>query len=217
MLTIKRLITVAGTGLLLMLWSTAYFSLSLQAAEASSRSRLGKESSSPSTRSDTAKNLSEGYAILQDLMRQEARVRGVLAIRTLTPESKSILNAIAVAAEDLLEDLASFAKQDTSLLGQDRGLPTVEKLVRDAIAGEVTRSILYGNQERFRKELLLSQIQATEYTRYLLTSLAELETNAERRALLKNKSLVWKTLRQRLLRTFEISPQNHHENNRSRS
>jgi hypothetical protein len=206
MLTIKRLITVAGTGLMLMVGGTAYFSPSLPAAEVSTKSRVGKESTAPLTRSDTAKNLSEGYAILQDLMRQEARVRGVLAIRTLTPESKSILNAIAEAAEDLLQVLEGFAKKDPALFGQDRGLPVAENLAREAIAGEVTRSILYGNQERFRKELLLSQIQATEYTRYLLTSLAELETNAERRTLLKNKSLVWKTLRQRLLRTFEISP-----------
>lgn len=144
------------------------------------------------------KELSQGYALLKELMEDEAKVSEVLMIRSGSKELEALCRDISSASKNVLGDLKSFAKTGRLLSRQENGLPTTEKSARESISGEITRNILSGDKTVFRQELLLSQIQATEYGQHLLSVIANQEFNSERRKLLLQRAGAWKSLRQRV-------------------
>jgi hypothetical protein len=144
------------------------------------------------------KELSQGYTLLRELMEDEANVSQALILRTGSKELEALCRDISSASKSVLGDLRSFAKADRTLVREENGLPTMEKAARESISGEITRNILWGNKTLSRQELLLSQIQATEYGQHLLLVIANQEFNSERREVLQQRANTWKSLRQRV-------------------
>ncbi|MDG2031161.1 MAG: hypothetical protein P8J45_09180 [Phycisphaerales bacterium] len=132
-----------------------------------------------------AVQLNAGYGLLINLLEQEARVDGLLSIRTLPPSTTQLVKAIARDASVGAAELKS-AKDDPPVINWDsEGLPVTEIEARNLIASQTSLKLLSTSGKAGELELLLSQLKATEYIAALSSSLLGRDRSEARRAVLK--------------------------------
>ena len=113
-----------------------------------------------------------GFTLLHDLLASEARVDGILMLKSATPETEQLLNDIAQASVEMRDQLDDMAKADPALTREASGLPMIESVAREGIASDTTLALLGAGSEDFEFLMLLSQEKAMSYGRHLARSLA---------------------------------------------
>ncbi|MBI1370624.1 MAG: hypothetical protein GC162_18455 [Planctomycetes bacterium] len=124
--------------------------------------------------------LSSGYALLYDLLDQEANVDKLLIVRDASEPTKTLIKNIAEAARSARDQIKQFADADAHLSLGDPGLPSVESQTRAAIKSEMTKELLTG--DHFELNLLVAQVKATQYAAYLARVLSKADGDAKRSA-----------------------------------
>ena len=130
--------------------------------------------------------LSYGYAQLHDLMKRESGVSDLLMIRDVSEPTQALIELVADTAADAAERIEAYADEDKSLQLSDTGLPSIETDTRSAIAAATAGLLLTGDHAE--RDLLLTQIKATQYAEYLTSTLAKADPDARRTAYLNELS-----------------------------
>jgi len=129
--------------------------------------------------------LSEGYALLYDLLSKEKHVNLLLLVKKETPQLKAVIKKIAEGSGEIANELETLSKANPPLNLKVTNLPRVEQDARAIIDSETGKALLKVKGVPFEFKLLHSQVQGMSYGAYLAKALAEVETNATRKAFLQ--------------------------------
>ena len=138
--------------------------------------------------------LNKGYALLLDLLKDEARVSQVLAIKNAPPGIRSLLRRISSTASTNRDSIGKLLGKDPAIAPTGLGLPSIEVDARDHIAEDQTSVLLTSSGEMFVFRILLTQDRASAYAAALATSLANLDPNVARRDLCNAIARDWEVL-----------------------
>lgn len=115
---------------------------------------------------------SEAMALAWELLNENKDVGGILAIKSVTPATRALIEEIASSCRRSAKAIEEVARsQDLSL--EDDGLPTAERRVRAAIRAARTRELLLTFGSEFERSLVLAQIEAMGYASALLQEVAD--------------------------------------------
>lgn len=123
--------------------------------------------------------LDHGYSILLELMKDEAKVDQILAIKSVSKGTNELLKSISATANDTIEQVNGSVKLQPLLLLGKSGLPTIESDARSRIANTQTVRLLVAG-ESFELKILLTQEKAMGYATALAESLAAADPNEKR-------------------------------------
>lgn len=123
--------------------------------------------------------LDAGYVILRELLSDEARLDGILVIKSTNKATESLLRDISSSSGEMLDQLDQMAKSNPKLTMKFNGLPQVEVLVRDSIASRTGAMLLSSEDEEFEYLVLMTQDKALSYGFHLAKSLASMEVNSK--------------------------------------
>ena len=126
-----------------------------------------------------------GYALLVDLLEQEARVDGLFAIRTFPEPTERVIGGIAEDAGRGAADLRAAAGRAPAISLETPGLPTIEMEARNLIANRTSLRLLASSGADCELELLLAQDKAVEYVLGLSAALQGEAVEPERIRILK--------------------------------
>lgn len=145
------------------------------------------------------RQLSEGYALLYNLLEQNRQVDQATRIpfRSVSDDTAALLSDIATASGNTADYLYNLAETSPLLGLDDTGLPAIEQATRESIEAQTRRNLLAGERDKFELHLLLSQAEATRYAAHLASQLAEADDHAARRALLEQVHDRFQQLHQR--------------------
>ena len=143
-----------------------------------------------------------GYSLLDQILADEARVGGILLLRSASEPTEQLVRQIAEAAQTARAELAAFADQTPWLRFDRPGLPAVEIAVREAITRQLRHQLLF--EGRFERNLLLTQVDATRYVAALARALREQEDDDERRVFLKALAGAWDQWHARALERLAV-------------
>ncbi|MEE2908067.1 MAG: hypothetical protein VX527_09590 [Planctomycetota bacterium] len=121
-----------------------------------------------------------GFTLLHQLLASEARVDGILMLKSAGPGTELLLKDIAEACVEMRDQLDDMAHADPTLTREASGLPMIESVARDGIASDTTLALLGADSQDFEFLMLLSQEKAMSYGRHLAQSLAASDPNPER-------------------------------------
>ena len=138
--------------------------------------------------------LNKGYALLLDLLKDEARVSQILAIKNASPGVRSLLKRISSTASANRDEIDKLLGETPALAPTGLGLPSIEVAARDRIAEDQTSVLLTSSGETFALRILLTQDRASGYASALASSLANLDPNVARRDLCKAIARDWGVL-----------------------
>ena len=138
------------------------------------------------TASATARN--EGYALLHELVSKQKDVSKILIIKKEKSDVHAVIKEISVVSHEAAKRLEAFAAQDKSINLKARGLPLVEEKTRASIESARTKQLLGSSKRKFELALLLTQTEALTYGNHMAKSLAQIETEPQRRAYLNQLS-----------------------------
>lgn len=141
--------------------------------------------------------LNDGYALLYDFVNQNQGVGTLLIIKSTPESTATLVREIAKASAEATTKLKAFAKQDPTLGYDQTGLPEVETASRKAISSATASALLTSSGEAFERQLLLSQIEGTNYGASLARVLIEYDDNPDRREWLKETADRFASLHQR--------------------
>ena len=111
-----------------------------------------------------------GFALLYELCEKQRKADGVYVLKSGSATVKGVVQEIA-AANGVMADALKSATERGEAVGDLKatGLPGVEVSAREAIEGQRTKAILFG--EDWEKVMVLSQLEATSYGAALAGSL----------------------------------------------
>lgn len=124
--------------------------------------------------------LNAGYALLYDLMSEEAKVAEILKIKHADKQLSQLLQDISAVAKDAVKQLDTYKTEDPSLKMDKTHLPAVEVSSRSYIKNATTVDLLLPGRTRFETLMLLSQFSAMRYGRYIAVSLETADANFAR-------------------------------------
>jgi len=130
-------------------------------------------------------DLSEGYALLYDLVFKEKQSSQLSIIKTMSPELKSLLERISETSKVTAQELETLARIDPPLNLQVTHLPRIEQAARESIDKEKTKQMIRSTGVDLEFNMVSSQLAAMNYAAHLARSLAVVETNPRRKALLQ--------------------------------
>lgn len=114
---------------------------------------------------------SEAMALAWGLLKENQDVAGILAIKSVSDDTETLVREIAAAGRQAAVTLEGVARREGLPLDDD-GLPAAERRVRASIRARMTRELLLGSGAAFERSLLLSQIEALGYASNLLEEVA---------------------------------------------
>jgi hypothetical protein len=129
-------------------------------------------------------DLSEGYALLYDLVAKEKQASQLSVIKTISPELKSLLERISDTSKVTAKELDTLARIDPPLNLKATHLPRIERAARESIDKETTKEILRSTGVDLEFNMVSSQLAAMNYAAHLARSLAVIETNPRRKEFL---------------------------------
>ncbi len=135
---------------------------------------------------ESQKQVSQGYALLYDLVSRNKDVSKILILKSVSPEGKQLIDDIAAACTDATHQLETYAKTDPTLHLKDMGLPHMEQATRDAIDKAKSKELLLAHKSTFERDLLLTQSESMNYGKYLAGQVAAADTDPERKAWLNS-------------------------------
>lgn len=135
--------------------------------------------------SSAKEDLSEGYALLYDLVAKEKQASQLSVIKTISPELKSLLERISETSKATAKELETLARVDPPLNLKATRLPRIERAARESIDKETTQQILRGTGVALEFNMVSSQLAAMNYAAHLARSLTVVETNPRRKEFLQ--------------------------------
>ncbi len=158
---------------------------------------LGLDGAGDATSAKDAR-LDHGYALVLDLLRNEAKVDGVLAIKSPRPEVADLLRRIAAAAKADVGAIEEHLQLDPPIDPTSTGLPLLEIDARNRIANAETPGLLFSGGRTFETRMLLTQQKAAQYAEAILDGLAVADPNPHRRAMARAAATRWKALERQI-------------------
>jgi hypothetical protein len=138
--------------------------------------------------------LEHGYALVLGLLEDEAKVDGILAIKSPRAGIADLLRRIAEEATSDRAIIRSRLGDRPTIDPASTGLPLVEVDTRRRIEGEETPALLFSRGPAFETRMLLTQQKAAQYAAALCSSLAVADPNRERAAILREMAARWKAI-----------------------
>ena len=129
-------------------------------------------------------DLSEGYALLYDLVSKEKQASQLSLVKTISPELKSLLERISETSKVTAKELETLARVDPPLDLKATHLPRIERAARESIDKETTKQILRSTGVDLEFNMVSSQLAAMNYAVHLARSLAAIETTPRRKEFL---------------------------------
>ena len=146
--------------------------------------------------------LNHGYAILLQVLNDQARASQVLAVKSASPGLRTLLKRISAAARAQVDEIERMLSLAPPLAPTNTTLPSIEVAARDRIEEEQTSQLLTTGGDAFAFDVLVAQARATTYASALATSLGNRDTNAKRRdvckAIARDWNMLGKTVRSQL-------------------
>jgi len=130
-------------------------------------------------------DLSEGYALLYNLVSKEKQSSHLSIIKTISPELKSLLERISETSKVTAKELDTLARINPPLNLEVSHLPRIEQAARESIDTETTKQILRSTGVDLEFNMVSSQLAAMNYVAHLARSLAVVETNPRRKQFLQ--------------------------------
>jgi hypothetical protein len=140
-----------------------------------------------------------GYALLFDLMGDEANVSKLRLIKHERQELKELIKQISNTCGGLHTQMETFGKQDPGLNLKDQGLPPAEVEARKAISQTKTKLLLTDKNKEFELQLLLTQNEALTYGAHLARVVSRVEANPQRAQFLQHMDSELTTLQQKVV------------------
>ena len=143
----------------------------------------------PNAKEDAPANLklyemSEGYALLYDLVSKEEKASWLSIIKKESPELHAFLENISDTSKATAKELETLAKLDPPLNLKLTHLPRIEQAARDSIEKERSKEILHSSGVALEFHMVRSQMSGVNYAAHLARSLAAVETNPRRKEFL---------------------------------
>ena len=123
-----------------------------------------------------------GYALLLGTLDDESRVAGLLSIKTVPEETSALVRRIASASGQDATRLKSLVGVPPAVRWDRNGLPGPELEARAWIANRTTIALLGSSGRRLEVDIILSQLQASEYIAAIATALSKKEPSEARRS-----------------------------------
>ena len=144
----------------------------------------------PSAKEDAPTNvraseISEGYALLYDLVSKEEQSSLLSIIKKESPELKSLLERISDTSKATTKELDTLAKIAPPLNLKVTHLPRIEQAARDSIDKETSKEILHSKGVDLEFNMVSSQLAGMNYAAHLARSLAVIEPNPRRKEFLQ--------------------------------
>jgi hypothetical protein len=152
------------------------------------------------------RRLDHGYALLLDLLADEMKVADVLAIKSPSEATATVLRDIAAAAKDGEADLRLLLEDPPRISTDVDGLPIIETDARNRIANRETIGLLLAGGETFERRILLTQDKACGYLSALAASLATADPSPARRDLLEALAAGFDRLAARIRSRIAVAP-----------
>ena len=130
-------------------------------------------------------DLSEGYALLYNLVSKEKQSSHLSIIKTISPELKSLLERISDTSKVTAKELDTLARINPPLNLEVSHLPRIEQAARESIDKETTKQMLRSTGVDLEFNMVSSQLAAMNYAAHLARSLAVVETNPRRKQFLQ--------------------------------
>ena len=147
-----------------------------------------------------------GYSILLDVLDEESRVAGILEIKDTPAGLSELIGRIAESAAAGASALRAELDRTPEVTPGSSGLPAVEIEARSRIARQTTVALVAGRGSRFRRDLVLSQLKATEYVAALADGLLRDEPSSRRAESLESIRKRFDSLHVELLGWVEAAP-----------
>jgi hypothetical protein len=138
--------------------------------------------------------LAHGYALLLDLLADEAKVDGILAIKSPRPGVAELLRRITSEATSGEAFLRSHLNESPAVDPGSTGLPLLEHDARRRIEKDETPGLLLAGGRRFETRMLLTQQKAAQYAGALCAGLSAADPNRMRAAELRAMSDRWNAI-----------------------
>lgn len=132
----------------------------------------------------SASQLSEGYALLYDLLSKEKQASMLSIIKSESPELKSLLERISQTSKAAAKELDTLATLDPPLNLKDQHLPKIERAARESIDKQTSKELLHSTGVDLEFNMVSSQLSGMNYAAHLARTLAVAETNPQRKTFL---------------------------------
>jgi hypothetical protein len=129
--------------------------------------------------------ISEGYALLYDLVSKEKQSSLLSIIKKESPEFKSLLERISDTSKATATELEALARINPPLNIKVMHLPRLEQATRESIDKQTSKEILHSTGVALEFNIVSSQLAAMNYAAHLARSLAVVETNPRRKEFLQ--------------------------------
>jgi hypothetical protein len=129
--------------------------------------------------------ISEGYALLYDLVSKEKQASLLSIIKKESPELKSLLERISETSKVTAKELETLARLNPPLNLKVTHLPRIEQAARESIDKETSKEILHSKGVDLEFNMVSSQLAGMNYAAHLARSLAVVETNPQRKQFLQ--------------------------------
>ena len=130
-------------------------------------------------------DISEGYALLYDLLSKEKQSSLLSIFKEESPELKSLLERISETSKATATELEILARLNPPLNLKVTHLPRIEQAARDSIDKETSKEILHSKGVALEFNMVSSQLAGMNYAAHLARSLAVVETNPRRKEFLQ--------------------------------
>jgi hypothetical protein len=163
----------------------------------------GCATSEPDAKGDAPANvklaeLSQGYALLYDLVSNEKRVNLLSVIKKESPDLKSLLERVSEASKATAKEMETLAKLDPPLNLKVTHLPRIEEAARDSIEKETSRAILNSEGVRLEFTIVSSQLSGMNYAAHLARILAAVDPNPQRKQFLQRTDRTFSDLHRQM-------------------
>ncbi len=125
--------------------------------------------------------LNDGYSLFYDFCNQESQLSLLLWIKTTPPDLSAYAKEISSTAKADMAILKNMAAGDSSLRLDKISLPGFELNVRQSMADDRKKQLLWGTSgAAFAQALIMSQSETTNYGLHLVKVLSETEPDSTR-------------------------------------
>lgn len=153
-----------------------------------------------------AARLDHGYALLSKLLGDESKVAEILAIKSASETTSTLLKDISRTATEAHDTLRRLQSATPPVSLTDTGLPLIETDARNRIANSATVELLLALSS-FELKILLTQQSACQYAWALATSLAEVDPNAVRAGAMSKVAAEFDDLNKRVIERLSVAPE----------
>lgn len=154
---------------------------------------------------EKAVRLDHGYALLYDLLGNEAKVAEILAIKSASAPTTALLKDISRTAADAVATIGRMQSDVPSISLKVTGLPLLETDARNRIANAQTAELLLALGS-FELKILLTQQNACQYAWALASSLAAVDPNASRAGAMSQIAAEFDELAKRVSQRLCVTP-----------